>query len=276
MSPRKTGLLLVSATLALTVLLFISPRQGTGSVNTTSVPGVPQTTAPVSGSQSALDLYLNPAQKVLAPTEKNREEIFRSGKIYDSLIVFWDSKKRPDLAAYYLESKAKGANTAPLWMQAGTRYYYAVPFVKDETEVPLLYQRAVFCFNRSLQIDSANSDARIMLASCLVESGTDPMKGIGLLKALERTDSNNIKVQLSLALFSVRSGQLDKAIERFNKVLRIDSSYIEVYLHLADAYEKLNEPSQSLKMLEKYQSETNDPVVKLEVGKYIDQLKNRN
>lgn len=276
MSPGKTGLLLVTATLGLTVLLFISPRQSTGKIEEAPTPGTPQNSLAANSSQSALDLYLNLALKVLAPNEKNRVDQFKTKNLNDSLIAFWDKKKRPDLASYYTELKAKALETAPLWLQAGTRYYYAAPFVKDETELPLLYQRAEFCLNKSLQLDSTNNDARLLLANCLVESGSDPMKGIGLLKELERRDSNNVKVQLSLALFSVRSNQLDKAIERFNKVLRIDSSYIEAYLHLADAYEKLNQPGNSLKMLEKYQSETKDPVVKLEVGKYIEQLKNSN
>lgn len=276
MSPKKTGLLLVSGALVLTVLLFISPRQSTGNTSEAPAAGVQQNLSAVNSSRSSMDVYLNLALKVLAPAEKNRADEFRAKKLNDSLVAFWDRLKRPDLAAYSLENKAEALNTASIWMQAGTRYYYAAPFVKDDTELPLLYQRAVFCLNRSLKLDTANTDARILLASCLVESGSDPMKGIGILKDLERRDSSNLKVQLSLALFSVRSGQLDKAIERFNKVLKIDSNYIEVYLHLADAYEKLNEPSKALKMLEKYQSETKDPVVKLEVGKYINQLKNSN
>ena len=118
-----------------------------------------------------------------------------------------------------------------------------------------------------------NVDARILLASCLVESSSDPMKGIGMLKELERKDSTNTKVQYSLALFSVRSGQLEKAVERFARVLRHDSSYTEVYLHLADAYEKMNERDKALRALENYKIRTTDPIARMEVEKYIDQLK---
>ncbi len=110
----------------------------------------------------------------------------------------------------------------------------------------------------------------------MVESNDDPMKGISLLRKIEQIDSNNVKLQMTFALFSVKSGQLDKAISRFNKVLRIDSSAIEVYLHLADNYEKLNQTEKSIEMLEKYQTKTNDPIVKMEIGKYIEQLKNSN
>lgn len=228
------------------------------------------------GSRNTLDLYLNMANKVLAAEEKNRIDAFRAAKQYDSLSLAWDRLKRPDLASYYLECKAEVQKSASAWLQAGTRYYYAVPFVRDESEQPLLFQRAAFCLEQALRLDSSNHEARLLLASCFVESGTDPMKGIGMLRDMERRDSSNVKVQLSLGLFSVRSGQLDKALDRFRKVLRIDSNYIEVYLHLADVYEKMNATGEAIRMLETYQMKSNDPVVKLEVGKYIDQLKNSN
>ena len=64
-----------------------------------------------------------------------------------------------------------------------------------------------------------------------MEDGKDPMKGIGLLREVEKTDSNNVKLQLTFAFFSVKSQQWDKAIKRFNKVLIIAVSYthLDVY-----------------------------------------------
>jgi lipopolysaccharide biosynthesis regulator YciM len=98
------------------------------------------------------------------------------------------------------------------------------------------------------------------------------MKGITLLREIERTDSNNVKLQMSFAFFSVKSGQLDKAIQRFEKVLQVDSNYIEVYLHLADAYEQLNQTQKSIVMLQQYAKRTPDLTAKVEVNKYIKQL----
>jgi Tfp pilus assembly protein PilF len=83
----------------------------------------------------------------------------------------------------------------------------------------------------------------------------------------------NVKLQLSFAFFSVRSGQLDKAISRFNKVLSVDSNYIEAYLHLADAYSQMNENDKAIEVLKKYASKTPDITAKMEVNRYIEQLK---
>ena len=118
-----------------------------------------------------------------------------------------------------------------------------------------------------------NVDAKIQLAACYVEGTQDPMKGITLLREVEKTDSNNVKLQLNFAFFSVKSQQWDKAIKRFEKVLQIDPLYIEAYLHLADAYEQQGDKNKTIEMLQKYASITDDAMAKQEVLKYINQLK---
>src|SRR5207253_9210846 len=110
------------------------------------------------------------------------------------------------------------------WYVAGSSYYNSLQFTEDKTEVPVMYQSAMRCFNKGLQKEPGNIDAKIMLASCYVE-GADPMKGVAALREIEKTDSNNVKLQLTFAFLSVKSGQLDRAINRFDKVLRIDSNY---------------------------------------------------
>jgi tetratricopeptide (TPR) repeat protein len=275
MSAKKTRLILISGALVLSVLLFISPRQTASPASEAEV-GSPSAEPLAQSKKEALDVYLNLALKNLGTELRKNYDILKTSGLSDSLVVFWDKLKRPDLASYFTETLAEKTDSASTWYKAGNRYYYSIPFVKDESELPLLYQRAAFCFENSVKKDASNTDAKIMLAACMVEGSEDPMKGISLLRSIEQKDSANVKLQMTFALFSVKSGQLDKAVLRFNKVLQIDSTAIEVYLHLADAYEKLGQPEQSLKMLENYQTKTTDPMVKLEIGKYIEQLRNSN
>jgi len=71
------------------------------------------------------------------------------------------------------------------------------------------------------KMDSIDPDsARLQSAIQLVE-GPNPMEGITILRELIAKDSNNVDAQYYLGLFSVRSGQLDKAMNRFQKVLQI-------------------------------------------------------
>ena len=69
------------------------------------------------------------------------------------------------------------------------------------------------------KMDSLDPDsARLQSAIQLVE-GPNPMEGITILRELIAKDSNNVDAQYYLGLFSVRSGQIDKAMNRFRKVL---------------------------------------------------------
>ena len=268
MSAKRSQILLVIGALALFVLLYIAPKAAPAAQQKE------ESHAPAAVSTNAtLDVYAGTAAKNLDPVKKQQFDKLIAAKSYDSLTTFWDRFKRPDLASVYVEEKAKQANTADIWYKAGNRYYYAVQFSQDKTEIPVLYQCAMRCFNKTLALDPKNTDAKIMLASCYVEGTQSPMEGISKLKEVEKTDSNNVKLQLTFAFFSVKSGQLDKAISRFKKVIEIDSNYIEAYLHLADAYERQSNTAMTIEMLQKYSARTNDVTARLKIEKYIKQLK---
>lgn len=274
MTTKKTQIALICGALVLLVLLFIAPKTITASHSGHDEDGHDHSATETNVSMDAtVDVYLNTASKNLEPAKKTELDKLVLNKKQDSLVAFWDQLKRPDLASYYAEENAKTLNTAEAWFKAGNRYYYSVQFTRDKTEAPVLYQCAMRCFTKGLTLDPKNTDARIMLAACYVEGTQDPMEGISRLREIERTDSNNVKLQLTFAFFSVKSQQYDRAIKRFNKVLSIDSTYIEAYLHLADAYEQQSDYKNTVAALEKYAAKTNDPTARLEIDKYIQQLK---
>ena len=258
---KKTQLLLIVAAVVLSVLLYFVPKHSDTTVE--------KTLTNVSDNTGTIEVFVNSAKGNLSADLKPKAE----DKNLDSLVAFWDKNKRPDIASFYFEKKASGINKAVDWLKAGDRYYYSVRFIKDPEETPLLYSSAMRCYEKGLKLEPNNTEAKIMLASCLVEGSPDPMKGITMLREIEKTDSNNVTLQLNFAFFSVRSQQWDKAIKRFEKVIQIDSTYIEAYLHLADAYEQSGQINKTIEMLEKYKSRTDDAMTREEIGKYIEQLK---
>lgn len=271
---RKTQIGLVVTALVLFVLLFIAPKKNSGK--SSEEESVSEAAKPSANIES----FLTMALKTMKPEQKTSYEALlasaKASKVDTALapvVVFWDQQKRPDFAAYFVEQIAGKKQTSAAYAKAGDRYYYSVRFIKDGNEIPSLYASAMRCYQKALDKDPANTDAKIQLAACMVEEGKDPMKGIGLLREVEKTDSNNVKLQLTFAFFSVRSQQWDRAIKRFQKVLSIDPLYIEAYLHLADAYEQQGQKEKTIEMLEKYASLTDDAMAKQEVLKYIEQLK---
>jgi tetratricopeptide (TPR) repeat protein len=273
---RKTQIGLVITAVVLFVLLFLAPK-------THTVKREGKTALPVKTENGNVESFIVTASKTMKAEDKTHyDELLsaanasQSDSAFIPVAQFWDKQKRPDFAAYFVEKTAQRTKTSDAFSKAGDRYYYSVRFTKDETEIPVLYQSAVRCYEKAIEMDPKNTDAKIQLAACFVENGQDPMKGIALLREVEKTDSNNVKLQLSFAFFSVKSQQWDKAIKRFEKVLTIDPLYIEAYLHLADAYEQQGQINKTIEMLEKYAGITDDAMAKQEIRKYIEQLKTNN
>lgn len=274
---RKTQIGLIITAVVLLVLLFLVPKKPLDTTKSSDASRVS-----VSEVKSNLEPLIDIAVKALKPSEKsNYDLLLETAKqsvndtAFLEVVKFWDKQKKPDFAAYFNEKIAQKLNTALAYNKAGDRYYYAIRFVKDNSEVPILYQKAIECYQKSIALDKNQIDAKIQLAACLVEHGDNPMNGIALLREVEQIDSNNVKLQLTFAFFSVKSQQWDKAIKRFEHVLRIDPAYIEAYLHLADIYEQQGQKQKTIKMLEMYAEATEDAMAKKEVLKYIDQLKNK-
>jgi tetratricopeptide (TPR) repeat protein len=269
MSVKTKRFILVIGACTLFVLLYFAPKIADQQPNK---PGL-DSDLKTASINSNLEVFLNVTLKGLSENQKLLFNQLQTNKKYDSLILFWDQLKRPDLSAHFSELKAKTNSNFDNWLSAGKRYYNACQFTQDQSELPVLFQCALRCFNNALQKNPTSNDAKIMKGSCLVEGAGNPMDGIAILKEIEKTDSNNVQLQLTFAFFSIKSGQLDKAIQRFNKVLKADSTYIEAYLHLADVYEQLNKPEETINMLNKYLVRTNDETSKAEINKYIQQLK---
>lgn len=190
---------------------------------------------------------------------------------FERIINTLDSIRQPVLASYYMEQAAIASPTEKNWEDAGNRYYVTTRFL-GEADKPALYKKAMECFEKTLQINPNNTEAKINLASCYVEGSADPMKGITMLKEIEKTDSNNVNLQLNFAFFSEKSGQWDKAIARFKKVLKIQPDFIEAHLHLADAYERKGDKDAAIESLKAYMSKVDDVTIKTEVQNYINQL----
>lgn len=269
MSVNNKRIVLVIGAFTLFVLLYFAPKLIAKKADSNSIESISKTEI----TNASLDVFLNLSFNALGASQKKIYTHLLNEKKYDSLIVFWDNLKRPDLSSYFAEQKAKQINSYDTWFYAGKRYYSALQFTQDKSESPILLQCAFSSFNKALTINPKSTEAKILKASCIVEGIGNPMDGISLLKEVEKTDSNNVQLQLTFAFFSMRSKQLDKAIMRFNKVLKVDSNYIEAYLHLADIYEQLNQTKQTIDMLNQYLVRTTNETSKVEITKYIQQLK---
>lgn len=116
--------------------------------------------------------------------------------------------------------------------------------------------------------------ARTAEAVALV-NGDDPMKGIMLLREILQEDPNNVDAHWQLGLFSVQSGQYDKALERFRKVIELDpDNFPDAWFYLGRTYATLDSNEQAVASLLKYKTLTQDTAILHGVDRFLLELKN--
>jgi predicted Zn-dependent protease len=212
----------------------------------------------------------------MAAAARNQEQKIQ---LLDSLVKLWDDNRKPTASAIVSQQLAEASGKASDWYATADRYMMATRFVKEEAQKKQLYESAKSAFEKTLQLEPGNLDAKAGLGVSMVESagltGQPPMQGIGLLREVVAADSTHINAQLNLGYFAIQSAQFDKAIARFETVKRIKPDFIEVHLYIADTYEKMGNNKEAIKNLEVYKSKLSDPVLVVEVDKYINELKSK-
>ena len=207
--------------------------------------------------------------------EAQFEKASGTGKIQllDSIIHFWDNEMRPAISAIYAKDKAELTGNMEDYMAAGERFIGVGQFLKPEDK-PWAYSEAREIFEKVLEKEPDNADAKIDLGICMVETNPDnPMQGIGLLREVVAKDPNNTRAILQLGHFSVLSGQYSKAIDRYKQALAIDPDLSEAYFYLGDTYAKMGDMESAEKYLLIYRGLLKDEEVKKQLDIYLDDLK---
>ena len=151
----------------------------------------------------------------------NRDHV-RRGQMYDSLIRYVGMRKEPVLAAWLAEQKAARNNgSGSDWQHAGERYRSSALFQEDAGNGPALFDAAIRCFGKALELEPRNLDAKVGLGITYVQGSQDPMQGIAMLLEVVEADSTNINAHLALGDFSMQRGAPDKAIVRYLAALRL-------------------------------------------------------
>jgi uncharacterized protein HemY len=98
------------------------------------------------------------------------------------------------------------------------------------------------------------------------------MKGIGLLLEVVKQDPNNLKANLNLGMFSMKSGQFEKAVERFKTVIA-QKPEVEPYFYLAESYKQLGMRKEAIAAYQKCKEMMPDPTFGQRIDEYIKELK---
>jgi cytochrome c-type biogenesis protein CcmH/NrfG len=130
-------------------------------------------------------------------------------------------------------------------------------------------------FERSLKINPRNDSSQVGLGACYIFGNISetPMEGILKIREVVERDSTNAYAQMMLGNASMLSGQYDKAIIRFETVLRLQPANLEAMLILAEAYERKDEKQPAIQWYQKSLPLIKMDEVRKEVENRINELK---
>jgi len=119
------------------------------------------------------------------------------------------------------------------------------------------------------------ADAKTAEAVALVQ-GQDPMRGIMMLREVLEEDPDNAEAHWHLGLFSIQSGQYDKALERFKKVRDLDeAAFPDVWFYLGRTYATLDSTDQAIACLKTYRTLTQDTAIINGVDRFLIELEKK-
>jgi tetratricopeptide (TPR) repeat protein len=278
---RKPQLILIlSGLLLFSVLYFFTPRFTAKEANAPSQSAENQVVTTESILNTA-KLALSESQKISLLSIENQlikaKNAQDSLKSYKALTKFWaDSAQKLAPYLYFsysaalLENSEKSLTFAAQLLVDNLLTPDAPPAL-----LPWIAGNAKVLLEKALVINPKNDSAKINLGACYLfgNLSDNPMQGITKIKEVVDKDSTNAYGQFILALGGKKSGQYDKAIERFLTVINIQPNQIEAMIHLAECYELTDQKASAIEWYTKVSNSVNIPEAKEAISKRIKELK---
>ncbi|MDP1762460.1 MAG: hypothetical protein Q8L07_01150 [Sediminibacterium sp.] len=280
---KKQQVLLISGALALMIGLYFLGK--------TTPP--PKATQPNNAQQSTEhqtiafgDLLLKAKQKI-SPDQVQRllklENSVTRGNVkdqqihvYHQLARFWaDSAHLFEPYAFYTGEAAKLENSEKSLTFAARLFLDNLITESQPAMQNWLATNAKVLFEKALAINPVNDSSKIGLGACYLfgNISDNPMQGLLPIREIVQKDPGNVYAQMILGLGGKRSGQFDKAIERFLVVVQKQPDNIEAVFNLAECYESKGDKANAVKWYEVVKKLVKVPEAQIELDKRITELK---
>jgi tetratricopeptide (TPR) repeat protein len=244
--------------------------------------------ASAEGQSAEFDItaYINQLKKGLTPSQSayltSLEDALTRGDLvtqkkqnFQSLSDFWKDSARSFLPfIYYYSEKAKLENSEKSLNFAAHSMLEELRGVSDPGLRVWMANEANDLFTRSLKLNPDNDSTVIGQGSTFFfgVSGA-PMEGIMKIRAIAEKDPNNVFAQFMLGFGGMVSGQNDKAIERFLKVIQLDPKNSEAIFLLAELYERAGDKKKAVEWYEQGKKFVENPELMKALEEKIKSLK---
>ena len=195
---------------------------------------------------------------------------------YKHLANFWkDSAQLYEPYLFYNAEAAKLENSEKSLTFAAQQFINSMLEVADPGIQNWLATNAKVLFEKALTLNPNNDSSKVGLGACYIlgNISDNPMQGILPIRDIATKNPNNLYAQYVLGLGGKKSGQLDKAIERFLIIAKSKPDHIESILHLAECYELKSDKTNAKIWYLKASALINNEAIKKEIANRINELK---
>jgi len=196
--------------------------------------------------------------------------------IYHQLAKFWsDSARMFEPFAYYTSEAAKLENSEKSLTFAAHLFLDNLITEGDPAMQHWLGENAKVLLDKALVINPANDSSKIGLGICYMfgNISDNPMQGIMEVRKVVQEHPENLYGQMVLGLGGKKSGQFDKAIDRFKIVLAKEPENLEALFNIAETYEMKGDKANAVIWYQKARDIIKVPDAKTALDKRIKELK---
>ncbi len=231
---------------------------GSSAMVTPSASSIPQGKLPPLAPDPQLDAWVADAEKNTGDTQK---------VLLDSIVNRLSARNRFDYAAIYASQSLAHDSSLNARLRVGRLYQQAsrLEYIANDTVLFQQYSnQAINQLEKVVEQAPQNEEGLYYLGLAYVESKNPQysMQGILTIRKILEINPDNVQATYSLGMFSIQTGQFDKALGRFEKVLQLQTENQSARYYLAYAKVQLNQPEGVSDLLETVLKEAKDPELK--------------
>ena len=190
----------------------------------------------------------------------------------DSLATLFTSVQKLDSVIKYREWIASNFPNEENIEFAGLAYYEAFGYAIDDEKAIAYGEKAREYLGKVFEKYSDRLDLKTKIAMTYVSS-KNPMQGIVMLREVIASDPEHQEALFNLGLLARQSGQLEKAVERFENIVKLNPNHVQARFLLAVTYKDMGNITMAKEHFEIVKRTDNDPAVLATVDAYLEEIK---
>ena len=247
----------------------LEPAIGKGGVSNSNTPTASDSRSlPPLASDPKVDAWLAEIESV-----SGAEKL----ALLDSVTQNLEKRKRFAYATNYAAEALQIDPSSSRKIQVGRLSYLAsqLDYVQADTTTFRQYSdQSIAVLNDVIVQSPENEEALLYLGLAYTRSGKveNSMNGIMTLRKLLEVNPDNIEGSYHMGLFSMQTGQFERAVARFEKVLSLDESNDLARFQLAVAYSQTGQGAKARPLLENVIQGKASPEIKRSARELLNNL----